>query len=70
MKSKITLATVALAALMLAMPTGAEAGFHKRGWKKCGLELWFRHDRTRKVVKVKGKKKYAKKAAKRAKKKS
>jgi hypothetical protein len=34
MKTKITLATLALAAVTLAMPAGAEAGFHKRGWCK------------------------------------
>jgi hypothetical protein len=34
MKTKITLATLALAAVTLAMPANAEAGFHKRGWCK------------------------------------
>ena len=34
MKTKITLAALALAAVTLAMPANAEAGFHKRGWCK------------------------------------
>jgi hypothetical protein len=34
MKTKITLAAVALAAVTLAMPANAEAGFYKRGWCK------------------------------------
>jgi hypothetical protein len=67
MKSKITMVSLALAALMLAMPAGAEAGFRKDGWKMCNPELWFRHDRARKVVKKKGKKRYGK-AMKKAKK--
>ena len=34
MKTKITLAAVALAAVTLAMPANAEAGLYKRGWCK------------------------------------
>jgi hypothetical protein len=34
MKTKITLAALALAAVTLAMPANAEAGHYKRGWCK------------------------------------
>jgi hypothetical protein len=34
MKTKITLAALALAAVTFAMPANAEAGFYKRGWCK------------------------------------
>ena len=34
MKTKITLATLALAAVTLAMPANAEAGFYRHGWCK------------------------------------
>ncbi len=34
MKTKITLAALALAVVTLAMPANAEAGFSKRGWCK------------------------------------
>ncbi len=64
MKSKITLATLAMAAMMLAMPAGAEAGFRKDGWQMWNPELWFHHDRTKKVAKKKGKNKHARKVGK------
>ena len=66
MKSKITLVTLAMAAMMLAMPAGAEAGFRKDGWRMWNPELWFRAHCTKKVAKKKGKKTYAKKAKKKA----
>ena len=34
MKTKMTFAALALAAVTLAMPANAEAGFYKRGWCK------------------------------------
>jgi hypothetical protein len=62
MKSKITMVAVAMAAMMLAMPVGAEAGFRKDGWQRWNPELWFRAHCTKKIAK-KGKKTYAKKKA-------
>ena len=62
MKTKISLAGLALAALMLAMPASAEAGFHKHGmFKRDCLFGWLDRDFGRKVMKKGKKKKHAKK---------
>jgi hypothetical protein len=69
MKSKISLAALAVAAVMLAMPANAQAGFHSHGWakmEKCLFGWMHRHHgKADKVVyKKKGMKKGKKKAMK------
>jgi hypothetical protein len=69
MKTKISLAAMALAALMLAMPATAEAGFVRHGaMKRDCLFGWLMRDEAKKVVKKGKKKKVAKKKGKKGKK--
>ena len=69
MKTKISLAALALAGAMLALPVSAQAhfdrGYHK-DWR-CHMFGWLDHSRCKKKVvkRKKGKKKVAKKAKKR-----
>ena len=69
MKTKISLAALALAGAMLAMPVTAQAhfdrGYHK-DWR-CHMFGWLDHSRCKKVVKHKKHKKVAKKAKRMAK---
>jgi hypothetical protein len=63
MKTKISLATLALAGVMLALPAGAQAHFD-RGWDKdwrCHMFGWLDHSRCKKAVKKY--RKHGKKAA-------
>ena len=65
MKTKITLAALALATVTLAMPASAEAGFHRKGWcKPDRVFSWFRRDCVCKKVAVKGYVKRVRKAKK------
>jgi hypothetical protein len=66
MKSKITLAALALAAVTLAMPASAEAGFYKHGWCKPDRVFGWLHRGCvcKKVVVLKKAKKYVKRARK------
>ena len=63
MKTKITLAALALAAVTLAMPANAEAGHHMRGWcKPDRMFSWFHRGCDCKKVVVKKRDKRARKA--------
>ena len=65
MKTKISLAVLALAGAMLALPVSAQAHSH-RGYHKdwsCHMFGWLDHSRCKKAVK-KYKKKHGKKVAK------
>ena len=55
MKGKLTLATVAVAFAMLAMPGSASAHFDRHGWRKmeCCMFGWMHHGFCKKVVKHK-----------------
>jgi|GEM_PF-5596309 len=70
MKSRMSLAGIAVLAAMLALPAGAEAGFCKPGMmmKRDFLFGWLRRDEGKKVAVKKAKKKVARKAKKKAKK--
>jgi acetyl-CoA acetyltransferase len=61
MTGKLSLAAVAVAFAMLAMPGTASAHFHKHSWSKmdCALFGWMDHRRCHKAVKHKHRHKHA-----------
>ena len=76
MKSKVTIAVLALAASVLVMPTNsAQAGFHREmdclfGWMHRDHFAWMHRDRDAKVYRKKTHKKHMMKKSKKAAKKA
>jgi hypothetical protein len=63
MKSTLSIAAL-VAAVMFALPAGAQAGGHHHGWHKkhCAMFGWLHHHRGHKHVHARKHKKHARKA--------